>query len=297
MATRLAKEALLRVPGAAGWNASRHGHRTGNMFDPTEVYSLFDGHVKRLQSVRESVQGWTGLELGPGNSLAQSVLWSLLGAEKIFAVDVQRYATAESSPGVYQAIVAGIEDEIGKRDWPDPLGSAGRQVRESEIFGGGLEFPTLGSRIEYRVTDGRTLPLEDQSVDFTYSISVLEHVRDIPGTYLEMARVMKPGGAGSHLIDLRDHHHPEPLDFLRYPTGLWDRMTGSSAGWTNRLRASDHLRAIKEAGLTVVSYEPVKTDQIPPRSELHEQFRKLSDDDLATTGMILVLGKTPGGPA
>lgn len=50
--------------------------------------------------------------------------------------------------------------------------------------------------VEFRVADGRALPLEAGTVDHAYSISVLEHIAE-PGdeeALRELARVVRPGG-------------------------------------------------------------------------------------------------------
>lgn len=234
------------------------------------------------------------MEMGPGNSLAQCVLWSLLGAQRVLAVDVQRYASAKSAPGVYRGVIESLPERLDSGALPDVLGADERAARAEELFpGGDLSFPELGTRIDYRITDGRDLPVESATLDLICSISVLEHVRDTAHAYREMVRTLRPGGLCSHLIDLSDHHHAEPLDFLRYPDILWNCMTGRSAGWTNRLRASQHLQAIEAAGLRVLDYEPRRIASPPPPSALESRFRQHDPEDLRTIGMILVLQKPP----
>ena len=289
---RLVKDALLRIPGVAAVQSRRHGHGTGRMYDPVEVHALFGGHVARLAPHWSSPFGKTAVELGPGNSLAQAVLWSLLGAERVLAVDVRRYATRDSAPEVYRRVLASVPERIEEGRLPDLLGPEGRSIRTAELFpDDDFTFPSLGNRIDYRITDGDRLPLPDASADLIYSISVLEHVRDPALAYSEMYRVLKSGGLCSHIIDLRDHHHAEPLDFLRYSDPLWRYMAGRSAGWTNRLRASDHLEAIESAGLEIASYEPRKLENIPDPDSLDQRFRRKDSSDLAEAAMILILRK------
>lgn len=262
------------------------------MYDPVEVHALFGGHVARLAPHWSSPMGKTAVELGPGNSLAQAVLWSLLGADRVLAVDVRRYATPDSAPEVYRGVLDNLPERIEEGKLPDPLGPEGRSVRAAQLFpDGAFTFPSLGDRIDYRITDGDRLPLPDDSADLIYSISVLEHVRDPAFAYSEMYRVLQPGGLCSHIIDLRDHHHAEPLDFLRYSDALWRRMAGRSAGWTNRLRASDHLRAIEAARLEIASYEPRTIETAPTAESLDRRFRSKDATDLRTVAMILVLRK------
>lgn len=48
--------------------------------------------------------------------------------------------------------------------------------------------------------DGRNVPLEDDSIDITFSSNVLEHVEDIPAVLREFARVSRQGGLGIHVM-------------------------------------------------------------------------------------------------
>ena len=57
--------------------------------------------------------------------------------------------------------------------------------------------------------DGRTLPLEDNSVDIVFSSNVLEHIPHIEAFHSEMKRVLRPGGVGVHAM----------------PTGVWTFWT------------------------------------------------------------------------
>lgn len=48
--------------------------------------------------------------------------------------------------------------------------------------------------------DGRTIPLENQSIDLIFSSNVLEHVEDFPRIAEEFRRITRPGGYGVHLM-------------------------------------------------------------------------------------------------
>ncbi len=49
-------------------------------------------------------------------------------------------------------------------------------------------------KIDFRLFDSHTLPLEDESVDRIVSFDAFHHVLDQEGTLREMARVLRPGG-------------------------------------------------------------------------------------------------------
>ena len=56
------------------------------------------------------------------------------------------------------------------------------------------EFLRLIPKASYRI------PFEDNTFDFLFSNSVLEHVRDLPAALTEMKRVLKPRGVSLHLF-------------------------------------------------------------------------------------------------
>lgn len=62
---------------------------------------------------------------------------------------------------------------------------------------------TLGEKVEFRDGDMRNLAdFADQSVDFVYSVSVLEHTDSYPTVMQEIYRILKPGGRLSLTFDI-----------------------------------------------------------------------------------------------
>lgn len=267
------------------------------MFDPDELLSLFGGHLRRFHAHGGVVRGARALELGPGNSLGQAALLWILGAREVTALDVRRYASPESSPGLYRALLDRTDRWLrqlpAELRSPEFLASPEEQAERARLlFADGDDFPALSSTFRYEMLDGERWPVDASAVDLCYSISVLEHVRDLRAAYGEMARVLSPDGLCSHLIDLRDHHHPDPVDFLRYGDTLWEWMQGRSAGFTNRMRASDHLRLVDANDLKVRELERGCIGSAPAAGDLATRFLGYDPEDLRTTTLILVLGKT-----
>jgi SAM-dependent methyltransferase len=77
--------------------------------------------------------------------------------------------------------------------------------------------------VEYLKSDGRQIPLGDSSLDLMVTHSVLEHVDDLPNSFREIDRVLKPGAFlyatvsplyyspnGSHIRTIPDWEHLRP---------------------------------------------------------------------------------------
>lgn len=65
-----------------------------------------------------------------------------------------------------------------------------------------LHVPCDPGRVEFKLSKGSALPIEDEKADAVYCISVLEHVDDFTDMVREMNRILKPGGLLVLTIDL-----------------------------------------------------------------------------------------------
>jgi 2-polyprenyl-3-methyl-5-hydroxy-6-metoxy-1,4-benzoquinol methylase len=90
--------------------------------------------------------------------------------------------------------------------------------------------------------------------DYVFSMSVLEHVEDLPGFYGACSRALKPQGRMFHLIDFSGHGELEepvpPLDFQTYPDWLYDLMYPPFHRAT-RFFLSQHQQAVQSAGFVL----------------------------------------------
>ncbi len=121
------------------------------------------------------------------------------------------------------------------------------------------------------------------SVDLVFSQAVLEHVRlaDFDETQRQIRRVLRPDGLASHQIDLKDHLGGA-LNHLRFSESLWERDWMASSGfYTNRLRCSDVLASMRDAGLTPEVTAVERWPGLPtPRARLAPRFRAMPDEEL-----------------
>jgi predicted SAM-dependent methyltransferase len=146
---------------------------------------------------------------------------------------------------------------------------------------------------EYR-SDGlaglRSLPTA--SMDLIFSQAVLEHVRagEFDETMRECRRILKPGGAFTNQVDLRDHLGGE-LNNLRFDRARWESNLFVRSGfYTNRIRYSDMLGRFRAAGFAVEKVQTVGWERLPtPRQALAPEFRALSDEELCISSFFVVL--------
>lgn len=94
----------------------------------------------------------------------------------------------------------------------------------------------LNSHVHFATGDITSkCPFDDESFDFIYSTSVLEHVQDLPSAFSEMHRLLKPGGMIVH------NYHPYFCHDGAHALGIGD------SPWQHvRLSEDDYITYIKD---------------------------------------------------
>jgi hypothetical protein len=83
-------------------------------------------------------------------------------------------------------------------------------------------------------------------VDIVLSNSVYEHLADVEGITLALAKAGKPDSAALHFVDLRDHFFKYPFEMLRFSAKTWYRWLNPTSHH-NRLRVWDYRKAFAQA--------------------------------------------------
>ncbi|MFH1590555.1 MAG: methyltransferase domain-containing protein [archaeon] len=128
--------------------------------------------------------------------------------------------------------------------------------------------------------------------DIIFSNAVLEHLKrnKVIMGIKNMYNLLKKGGIIYHQIALDDHFSPDyPFDFYSYSTETWEKMTGESIFYTNRLRASDFLSLFRKTGFKILS-KTLLTKDIN-NDKIHDCFSKFSSEDLSVYALHVVLKK------
>ena len=250
--------------------------------------TCFDDYFARLgvasSAIGSFLAGKRVLEYGPGDLPGVALLMVAHGAEAVICVDrFPLMQLTEKNLAVINDLLSG-------------LGAAERQRAESCFLRDG--DPAAGfnpDHIRYRIDPSGLSGIRNE-IDLVFSRAVLEHVNDLPSTFVDMHAAMKRDAIAIHQVDLKSHglHQTNPLDFLAWPNYLW-RLMYSHKGVPNRLRVDSYRSIIARTGFDVVSIEPTllaePADVRAVRPALALPFRQISDDDLRWLGFWLVCGK------
>lgn len=270
-----AKIVLSRIPVAYEFWRARRLFQHGAMDEP--LYALEGFRELFEMADRPGGAAFTVLELGPGDSLFSALVVHALGGARCWLVDAGPFATSEL--GLYGRMVDELDSRGLRVPPPDALTSLTNLLEACNT-----QYLTAG------LDSLRTIP--DESVDFIWSRAVLEHVRrhEFPDTLGEFRRILKPGGASVHRVDLRDHLGGR-LDNLRFSDRHWESdLMARSGFYTNRIRHAEMLRLFETAGFEAEVTKTSQWDTLPtPRARLAPRFRGLDDADLMISGFDVVL--------
>jgi len=216
--------------------------------------------VRHLEAVGGRPSGRI-LEVGPGGNLATAALFIRHGADRATVIDTEAL------------------------------------VHHSDVYRE-LELDDLLDRVDYQFPVAiEEAGFPNNSFDFIYSHACYEHFSDPAAATHNIARMLKPGGVTSHVIDLRDHRNfSKPLEFLKLSERRWRLASSYRSMPTNRWRAPQLRSAFEDAGLVIERFEVTERAKLNEqiRSSLATPFREMPLDDLSVVGLLLVARKPAG---
>jgi hypothetical protein len=273
-----AKVILSRLPiGYSTWRRIRL-FRHGQMRNPSYAIDVFDRHLRASGFV--PFNGFTALELGPGDSVASAVLAAAHGAAQVMLVDAGPFA--DPSLELYRRLAAALTAS----------GLTPPRIQDSWTLSDLLEA-CQATYLTEGLASLRTI--DSESIDFIWSHAVLEHViRDeFDATQAELRRIIRPSGIASHRVDLEDHLAGS-LNSLRFSGRIWESGFMRRSGfYTNRLRASEVIASLERAGFDVRSTID-SWERLPlTRRELSPEFQHYADSDLLGRALDLIATPVP----
>ncbi|MGX1740464.1 methyltransferase domain-containing protein [Bosea sp. NPDC055353] len=202
--------------------------------------------LRRFMPPDFDLQGRDVLELSPGASRGNGVLFLALGARSYHAIDVFDLAGGED-PGFYERLLARF-----------PEGRAEDRARALSLVG----MP--GSRaFGYAVGRDFDIPrlAEGRSFDLIVSCAAFEHYDNPAAAIAAMTQVARPGCEAVHIIDLQTHsrwiRERDPNNIYRYPEPLYRLF--AFPGQPNRQRPADYIRSFENEGWNDVRFVPSRT--------------------------------------
>jgi SAM-dependent methyltransferase len=212
---------------------------------------------RQLQQPLPDYRGKTVLEIGCGaqNPLAMGLVYRMLGAAKVFAVDLDPVQNpARAARGLARLLDAAMQDPHSIFAELEP---SREQILENvrDIDFAALrqgEMAGAGPNLVYWNKSAMTLDLPDRAVDVVITNSFLEHIEDLDAILREIGRLMRPGGYSIHSIDGRDHHYygnasMHEIEFLRVP------HSGMVRG-CNRLRMHEYPAMFEKHGFIIQQF-------------------------------------------
>jgi|GEM_PF-1478072 len=215
---------------------------------------------QRLQEARDAgldVRAQAVLELGPGRSLSAPIAALLEGAERAIGVDAVPYANRSANLAAFDALAA-------------EAGVSGDRMEELRQAVANAGLPGRETKLRYVAPWSDPTIVATDSIDFVFSVSVLEHVTDPAAVYRSCFRWLRSGGAMAHRIDHSSH------GITRHWNGhywvadwLWRLVLGGRPYAINRWTPDDHRAAAEAAGFEVASLNCV-----PGRNEDAPLYRR-----------------------
>lgn len=269
-----AKYVLVRIPGLRTYLHKLHIFSFGKMTNPDYAIGVFRQHYDRVKE--ELSEGYSVLELGPGDSVATAIIARHHGAAESSLVDVGDYASRDVD--IYNNLEVALAPDHSQ---PKPYSSFDEMLRITCA-----RYLTRGLQSLKQI--------QSDSIDFIFSHAVLEHVAldEFRETIQETFRLQSSGGYCSHAVDLRDHL-ADSLNSLRYSPNRWHAMMSKAGYYTNRLRSSQIVDIFESAGYEIVAVHTRSWDKLPiPKEQLHKDFQHFTNDELKIWG-VTVIGRKP----
>ncbi len=219
------------------------------------------------------------LELGPGDSIASAIIGFAYGVKSTYLVDVDDYVTKDLN--FYKNLILLLKS----RGFDTPNISNAISIQEILKACNGIYLTKGLSSLKF---------IKDNSIDFVWSHSVLEHIRyyEFYQVQKELKRILKPSGFASHNIDFQDHLN-YGLNNLRFSEKIWESNLFVNSGfYTNRIPAIKMHEIFKEVGFKLKRKSFGKWKTLPTkRSSMHKEFDIYTDNQLLNRTSYVLLEK------
>ena len=277
------------------------------------MHSVYEKYLRYSGTARADVAGRRVLELGPGFTMTVPLLFAADGASYVVGID--KFVPFQTGP-YYQKFYSRLRDTLT----PAQQARYDRALRQDAL----ALNPAVAGYVYKKELQNVVNDLGPESYDLIVSNAVMEEIYD-PAPVLEaQGKLLRPGGAMVHMIDLRDYgmfsnRGFHPLEFLTVSDWIYRRMVEGSGqpdrrmmgyyreaaarmGYESQIYITHILghpdpmpepKAQIRKGIDYTDADLKLVADIRPR--LQPQFRNLPDTELLAQSIIFVARKAPMG--
>ena len=248
-------------------------------------------------------------EFGPGDALGVGIAALLSGTSKYYALDVVQYSNQELNLSIFDEMVELFRSRSPRpsKGWPDYDHLLDDNLFPSHILTDEVLSSSLESKrvekirkaltqnisdtditIKYIVPWSSSKALKDESVELTFSHSVLQYVDNLENLFAMIYRISKPGGVMSHQIDLTAHNTSDIWNgHRRFSEFSWKIISGNRPYFLNRLPFSHYYSSIGKSNFKVVTnLKQMRNDGLE-RKDLSPIWKAISEEDLRCSGVFI----------
>jgi len=277
-----------------------------NRLDIDDQYGMKRQLLMRLVQQRIPIEDKDFLEVGTGWYPIVPLILFVLGARRTVTVDLNPWLTRQSLRSALAGLIA-VASRIDS-DFNLPTGHTASKLTplldRVEKSDQPISEILASAAIDYRMPcDICKTNLPVSSIDYYISSNVLEHlpVEVLAGMLAESRRLLRPGGFHLHHIDLGDHYtfdkRISKINFLRYSSQTWKLLGGGSLGFVNRLRRSDYIKLLADAGFQPIHehafHDPRVATLLEQGFKVHPDYAGRPADDLTITVLDVFAKRRP----
>lgn len=247
-----------------------------------------------------SIPGSRVFEVGTGHVPTVPLMLSILGAEQVITVDLNRRLNTKLTVAAVTWLKQNerqVARQVAHLQDPEVTITRLRALSNSS------QLPDIlsSARIRYMAPqDAAETGLADDSIDIHLSVTVLEHIPAdaISAIMSEARRVLKPTGFAIHFVDPSDHFaHSDPsisnIHFLKFGDRTWQTIAGNEFAYCNRLRAPELTQLLTAPGFEVLREELTIDDRslsdLRAGFRVNPRFASFTHEELATVELRALL--------
>lgn len=267
-------------------------------------YRIWMNHLKNWSLVNDKIPKVI-VEIGSGNSLGVGLAALLSGADSFYALERTQFWNIEINIRVFDELVDVFKKEYKPQQ---TIVKSDEKSDESLNFHSHIltkehlkyclkkkrlkkirkelhkPFDINNAYVRSVIPWKRIDIIEDNTVDYIFSHTVLQHVDNLPNTYKAMSKWLKVGGCISHKIDFKSMNTTKLWNQHWTLNELEWRIVTGEINLINREPLSSHLKLIESNNFKILHEIKTTSNNELNENDLSDDFKHLDENDLTTSG-------------